>query len=82
MAPPERELSWIEPCANGSYWPIADVGVHCIDALRFVLGEDVVSVSTLARKDEFSGEVDAVASLQLEMTGGVYATADANGRGW
>ena len=61
--------------------PIGDVGVHCIDALRFVLGEDVVSVSTVARKDEFSGEVEAVASLQLQMTGGVYATVNANGRG-
>jgi 1,5-anhydro-D-fructose reductase (1,5-anhydro-D-mannitol-forming) len=72
---------WITDPTLALGGPIADVGVHCIDALRFVLGEDVVSISTLARKDEFSGEVDAVASLQLEMTGGVYATADANGRG-
>src|SRR5271170_1675786 len=61
--------------------PIADVGVHCIDALRFVLGEDVMSVTTLAHKDESSGKVEAVASLQLEMTGGVYASVDANARG-
>ena len=61
--------------------PIGDVGVHCIDALRFVLGEDVVSVSTIARKDELSGPVEAAASLQLEMTGGVYASVDANARG-
>src|SRR5271156_2600856 len=61
--------------------PIADVGVHCIDALRFVLGEDVMSVNTIARKDELSGPVEAAASLQLEMTGGVYASVDANARG-
>ena len=61
--------------------PIADVGVHCIDALRFVLGEDVVSVSTIARKDELSGPVEAAASLQLDMTGGIYASVDANARG-
>ncbi|WP_433975135.1 Gfo/Idh/MocA family protein [Tunturiibacter lichenicola] len=61
--------------------PIGDVGVHCIDALRFVLGEDVVSVSTIARKDELSGPVESAASLQLEMTGGVYASVDANARG-
>jgi 1,5-anhydro-D-fructose reductase (1,5-anhydro-D-mannitol-forming) len=54
--------------------------VHCIDALRFVLGEDVSSVSTVARKDEVSGKVEAIASLQLEMTGGVYANVTASAR--
>src|SRR5580698_3648558 len=72
---------WIADPTLACGGPIADVGVHCIDALRFVLGEDVRSVSTLARRDEMSGAVEAVASLQLEMTGGVYAMADANGRG-
>jgi 1,5-anhydro-D-fructose reductase (1,5-anhydro-D-mannitol-forming) len=61
--------------------PIADVGVHCIDSLRFVLGEEVLSVSTAARKDEVSGAVEAVASMQLEMTGGVYANVTASARG-
>jgi len=60
--------------------PIADVGVHCIDALRFVLGEDVSSISTVARKDDASGKVEAVASLQLEMTGGVYANVTVSAR--
>ena len=39
-----------------------------------------MSVSTLARKDELSGEVEAIASLQLEMTGGVYANVTASAR--
>ncbi len=60
--------------------PIADVGVHCIDALRFILGEDVTSISTVARKDEASGKVEAIASLQLEMTGGIYANVTASAR--
>ena len=71
---------WITDPSLACGGPIADVGVHCIDALRFVLGEDVRSVSTLARKDESSGPVEAVASLQLEMTGGVYANVTASAR--
>jgi 1,5-anhydro-D-fructose reductase (1,5-anhydro-D-mannitol-forming) len=71
---------WITDPTLACGGPIADVGVHCIDALRFVLGEDVSSVSTLARKDEASGKVEAVASLQLEMTGGVYANVTASAR--
>ena len=72
---------WISDPALACGGPIADVGVHCIDALRFVLGEDVVSIATVARRDDASGEVEAVASLQMEMTGGVYANVTTSARG-
>jgi predicted dehydrogenase len=71
---------WITDPTLACGGPIADVGVHCIDALRFVLGEDVISVSTVARKDETSGDVEAAGSLQIEMTGGVYANVTASAR--
>jgi predicted dehydrogenase len=71
---------WIMDPTLACGGPIADVGVHCIDALRYVLGADVVSVSTIAQKDELSGRVEAIASLQLEMTGGVYANVTASAR--
>ena len=71
---------WITDPTLARGGPIADVGVHCIDALRFVLGEDMTSVSTVAQKDEASGKVEAIASLQLEMTGGVYANVTASAR--
>jgi len=60
--------------------PIADVGVHCIDSLRYVLGQDVVSVSTLARADDPSSRVETSAALQLAMTGNVYASVDVSAR--
>ena len=71
---------WITDPTLACGGPIADVGVHCIDALRFVLGEDVKSISTVAHKDDASGEVEAIASLQLEMTSGIYANVTANAR--
>jgi len=71
---------WIADSTLACGGPIGDVGVHCIDALRFVLGEDVASVSTLARRDAASGELDAVASLQLEMTGGSFASVAVSAR--
>ena len=71
---------WIADPTLACGGPIADVGVHCIDSLRYVLGEDVVSISTLARKDAASDKVEAIASLQLEMTGGVYANVTASAR--
>jgi 1,5-anhydro-D-fructose reductase (1,5-anhydro-D-mannitol-forming) len=71
---------WITDPTLACGGPIADVGVHCIDALRFVLGEDVASISTVAREDEASGKVEAIASLQLEITNGVYANVTASAR--
>jgi predicted dehydrogenase len=71
---------WIADPTIACGGPIGDVGVHCIDALRFVLGEEVVNVSTLARRDELSGSVEAVASLQLEMTGAIYANVTVSAR--
>jgi predicted dehydrogenase len=71
---------WITDPTLACGGPIADVGVHCIDALRFILGRDVVSISTLAQQDERSGKVESIASLQLEMTGGVYANVTASAR--
>ena len=79
--------TWITDPALANGGPIGDVGVHCIDALRMVLGSksgsdadsgsganasidvsaEVLSVSTLARKDTLSGNVEAYASLQLDM---------------
>jgi len=71
---------WIADGSLACGGPVGDVGVHCIDALRYVLRSEVVSVSTLARKTADSGDVEAVALLQLEMTGGVYATVRVSAR--
>jgi len=71
---------WITDPALACGGPIGDVGVHCIDALRFLLSEDVSSISTVAGKDDASGNVEAIASLQLEMTGGVYANVTVSAR--
>jgi predicted dehydrogenase len=71
---------WIADSGLACGGPIGDVGVHCVDALRYVLGAEVESVATLAAQDEYSGEVEAYASLQMQMTGGVLAHISANAR--
>jgi 1,5-anhydro-D-fructose reductase (1,5-anhydro-D-mannitol-forming) len=71
---------WIMDPTLAAGGPIADVGVHCIDALRYVLGEDVKSVNTLAIKGKPDDAVEAIASLQMEMSGGVLANVTVNAR--
>ncbi len=72
--------TWITDPTLACGGPIADVGVHCIDALRFVLGAEVKSISVLASQDERSGEVEAAATMQMEMYGGVFANVTASAR--
>ncbi len=72
--------TWIADASLACGGPIADVGVHCIDSLRFVLGAEVRSISVLASRDERSGEVEAAASMQMEMSGGVFANVTVTAR--
>jgi len=66
--------AWIYDPALACGGPIGDVGVHCIDALRFVLGTDVAAVSTLAHRDAGSGQVESHAVVALDLDSGAMAT--------
>ena len=50
--------------------PIGDVGIHCVDALRYVLGTDVTAVGTMAHVDAHSGSVESHAVVGLDFTSG------------
>jgi len=66
--------TWLYDRALSGGGPIADVGVHCIDALRFILGDEVVRVNTVGRSDSESGDVESVAAITLEFQHGTLAT--------
>jgi predicted dehydrogenase len=66
--------AWLYSRSIAGGGPIADVGVHCIDALRYILQDEPKSVSTLARTDEHSGDVEAAAILNFEFLKGTLAT--------
>jgi 1,5-anhydro-D-fructose reductase (1,5-anhydro-D-mannitol-forming) len=71
---------WITDPTLACGGPIADVGVHCIDTLRYILSDDVKSISVLASKDERSGEVEAIATMQLALRSGIFANVTATAR--
>ena len=69
--------AWINDPTLALGGPIGDVGIHCIDALNYVLGEpaaNVAAITTLAHRDGESGEVESHAVLALEYTNGAMAT--------
>ncbi|HEX8815683.1 MAG TPA: Gfo/Idh/MocA family oxidoreductase [Terriglobales bacterium] len=74
LAGPEHPRKWMRNRSMAGGGPIADVGVHCIDALRFVLQDEVTRVSALGRYDPPIGDVETTAELVLEFAGGTLAT--------
>ena len=61
---------WLTDPTLAAGGPISDVGVHCIDTLRFVLQDEVVRVTARAAFDECSEPVEAAGVLTLEFAGG------------
>ncbi len=66
--------TWIHDASLAGGGPIADVGVHCIDALRYMLDDEVVRVTARAASDAESGDVEAAAALILEFSRGTLAS--------
>ena len=58
--------------------PIGDVGIHCLDALRYALGGDestrVTAVATLAHTDSASGPVESHAVVGLDFASGAMGS--------
>jgi len=65
--------TWIHDPAISGGGPVADVGVHCVDALRFILQDEVLRVSAGEIAGN-PGEVEAGAALLLEFSRGTLAT--------
>jgi predicted dehydrogenase len=64
--------TWLHDSAVAGGGPIADVGVHCVDALRYILQDEVVRVS--AQGQQGPGSVESAALLTLEFACGTLAT--------
>lgn len=76
----ESARSWIADARLATGGPIADVGVHCLDALRFVLNDEVTAVSCVAQRDERSASVESAGVLTLEFSRNTLATVSVSAR--
>src|SRR5271163_4682408 len=55
--------TWLYNRSIAGGGPISDVGVHCIDALRYILQDEPRRVSAIGCSDKDSGDVEAAAVL-------------------
>ncbi len=72
---------WIYDAALACGGPIGDVGIHCIDALRFVLGAHVSAVTVMARTDTASAPLEAYAAIGMDFTGSAIGSVTVSTRG-
>ena len=74
LADPSHPRKWLYDASVAGAGPVFDIGVHCIDTLRFILQDEVVRVSAMANSDSRSGDVESAAVLTLEFSRGTLAT--------
>lgn len=66
--------TWIHDRSIAGGGAIMDVGVHCVDALRFILQDQVEHVDARAAFDDESRDVDASAVAALQFRRGALAS--------
>src|SRR5664279_4771631 len=71
--------TWIDDPSLATGGPLADIGVHCFDTLRYVLGEEVESVMAHAHYDEH-WSVEASGTTLFQFSGGTLGTMSVSAR--
>lgn len=66
--------TWLTDPALAGGGPIGDVGVHCVDAMRYILQDEIVRVGARGMWDKDSGGVEAAAVLALEFERGTLGS--------
>lgn len=74
---PEMEGAWRQKMALAGGGALMDMGVHCIDLLRFMSGLEAKEVIALTGNQIFKYEVEDAASIIMRMENGAYAYVDA-----
>ncbi len=69
-----HQRKWLTDRSLAGGGPIADIGVHCIDTLRYILQDEIVRVHARTVSDGHSGEVEAAAILTLQFRAGTLGT--------
>lgn len=71
--------TWINDPHLATGGPLADIGVHCFDTLRYVLGDEIQSVMAQAQYDAH-WVVEASGTALFQFAGGALATMSVSAR--
>jgi predicted dehydrogenase len=70
----DHPRAWLYDLSVAGGGPIVDIGVHCIDTLRYILNDDVEKVTARSVGDNLTGKMEAAAALTLDFARGTLGT--------
>lgn len=76
----EHPRKWLHDMDIAGGGPIMDIGVHCVDTLRYILQDEIIKVSAHGTHDQLSGSMEAAATLLLEFSRGTLGTVSVSFR--
>ncbi len=65
---------WLKKMKTAGGGPVFDIGIHCLDTLRFVLDAEVLSVTGTLEPIPTPAKTEMTASLSLRLTHGTLAS--------
>ncbi len=68
------QRSWLHDMRLAGGGPVYDIGVHCLDSLRFVLDDEVTETESLLVPEPTEGTTESTALLQLKFSKGTPAS--------
>lgn len=74
---PEMDGAWRQTKALSGGGALMDMGIHCIDLLRYMSGLEAAEVTALVGNQIFRYEVEDAAALVMRMQNGALAYVDA-----
>ena len=73
LAGPKHPRRWLRDKSVAGAGPLFDIGVHCVDTLRYILQDEVVRVSALSAPEPPPSTIEHAAALLLEFARGTLA---------
>lgn len=70
----EHPRKWIKDKSVAGAGPVFDIGVHCIDTLRYILRDEVLRVTARAVMDKPPSEIEYTSAAVLEFSQGTLGT--------
>ena len=75
---PDIPGSWRQSRATSGGGALMDMGVHCIDLIRYVTGQEVAQVAAMHDTLSFSYDVEDSSVVLMRMANGALATVQSN----
>ncbi len=71
----QSDRRWLHDATLAGGGPIADIGIHAFDTMRYILCDEPVSCAAITVRDEHSCDVEATAAILLRFSGGALGTS-------